>query len=158
MGKVKANTLFGLQCLANIKVLEEWIAVVVILKVGYDPIIKSQYLFFVGFATGTNFVSKFFRFLCLLRGKSWVLYSSSNSFIASGLNFYLSLKYLIFFPLCSSRDVKWNFLNHPKKPYGFSGTPIKKQTALKNQGSLVLFFCKFAYCCDINRNTVDYTL
>jgi len=27
----KANTLFGLQCLANIKVLEEWITVVVIL-------------------------------------------------------------------------------------------------------------------------------
>ena len=33
MGKVKANTLFSLQCLANIKVLEEWIAVVVVLEV-----------------------------------------------------------------------------------------------------------------------------
>ena len=40
MGKVKANPLSGLQCLANIKVLEEWITVVVILEVGYDPIIK----------------------------------------------------------------------------------------------------------------------
>jgi len=61
MGKVKANALLGLQCLANIKVLEDWITVVVILGVGYDPIIKSQYLFLVGFTTGTNFVSKFFR-------------------------------------------------------------------------------------------------
>ena len=71
MGKVKANTLLGLQCLANIKVLEEWITVVVILEVGYDPIIKSQYLFFVGFTTGTNFVSKFFR-LCVLQSISAV--------------------------------------------------------------------------------------
>ena len=61
MGKVKANPLLGLQCFANIKVLEEWITVVVILEVGYDPIIKSQYLFLVGFTTRTNFVSKFFR-------------------------------------------------------------------------------------------------
>ena len=69
MGKVKANTLLGLQCLANIKVLEEWIAVVVVLKVCTDPIIKSQYLFFVDFTTGTNFVSKFFR-LCVPQGIS----------------------------------------------------------------------------------------
>ena len=61
MGKVKANTLLGLQRLSNIKVLEEWITVVVILEVGYDPIIKSQHLFFVGLTTGANFVSKFFR-------------------------------------------------------------------------------------------------
>ena len=61
MRKVKANTLFGLQCLANIKVLEEWITVVVILEIGYDPIIECSYLFLVGFTTGTNFVSKFFR-------------------------------------------------------------------------------------------------
>jgi len=60
MGKVKANTLLGLQCLANIEVLENGIAVVVVLKVGYDPIIKRSYLFLVGFTTGTNFVSKFF--------------------------------------------------------------------------------------------------
>ena len=57
MGKVKATALLGLQCLANIKVLEEWITVVVILEISYDPIIKSQYLFLVGFTTGTNFVS-----------------------------------------------------------------------------------------------------
>jgi len=58
MGKVKANTLLGLQCLANIKVLEKRIAVVVVLEVGYDPIIKRSYFFFVGFTTGANFVSK----------------------------------------------------------------------------------------------------
>ncbi len=60
MGKVKANALLGLQSLTNIKVLGKWITVVVILEVGYDPIIKSQYLFLVGFTTGANFVSKFF--------------------------------------------------------------------------------------------------
>ena len=71
VSKIKTNTLFGLQCLANIKVLEKRIAVVVVLKVGYDPIIKSQYLFFVGITSGTNFVSKFFR-LCVPQGISAV--------------------------------------------------------------------------------------
>lgn len=71
MGKVKANTLLGLQCLANVKLLEDWITVVVILEIGYDPIIKSQYLFFVGFTTGANFVSKFFC-LCVPQGISAV--------------------------------------------------------------------------------------
>ena len=60
MGKVKANTLLGLQCLANIEVLEKWITVVVIFEIGYDPIIEGSHLFLVGFTTGTNFVSKFF--------------------------------------------------------------------------------------------------
>ena len=62
MGKVKANALLGLKCLSNIEVLEKRIAVVVVLKVGYDPVIKRSHLFLVGFTTGTNFVSKF---LCL---------------------------------------------------------------------------------------------
>ena len=61
MGKVKANSFLGLQCLANIEVLEKRIAVVVVLEVGYDPIIKRSHLFLVGCTTGTNFVSKFFR-------------------------------------------------------------------------------------------------
>ena len=57
MGKVKANTLLGLQCFANVEVLEKRITVVVVLQVGYDPIIKRSHLFLVGFTTGTNFVS-----------------------------------------------------------------------------------------------------
>ena len=57
MRKVKANSLLGLRCLANIKVLEKRKVVAVVLKVGYAPIIEYSNLFLVGFTPGANFVS-----------------------------------------------------------------------------------------------------
>lgn len=59
--EIKAKTLFGSQCFANIKVLDKGIAFIVVFKVRYDPTVERFYLFGIGVAVCTNFVSKFFR-------------------------------------------------------------------------------------------------
>lgn len=62
IGEVVADTFAGVQCSANIEVLDKGVVIIIVLEVMNDPLVKHLYLFLVGFATGTNFVSKF---LCL---------------------------------------------------------------------------------------------
>ena len=60
IGKIIANAFSGVQCLANIKVLDDGVVVIVIFEVMNDPTVDCLYLFGIGITACTNFVNKFF--------------------------------------------------------------------------------------------------
>ena len=58
--KIIADALLCFECFAYGKVLDEWIAVKVILKILHDPFMENLYLFCIGLTVGAEFVCKFF--------------------------------------------------------------------------------------------------
>ena len=67
IGEVVADAFMGAQCFANVEILDECAVVIVVLEVMDDPLVDCSDLIFVGFATGADFVSKFFC-LCVPQG------------------------------------------------------------------------------------------
>ena len=64
VGEIVADAFVGAQCLTDIKVLDEGVVVIVILKVMNDPVVDRLHLFGIVITVCTNFVSMFFR-LCV---------------------------------------------------------------------------------------------